>query len=278
MVKVICQHSKIEFDASSERVKQHPSIATLKAKAKKDDTYSTVMHALDVVRKGQNYNTIEEYVMQVQEIVDGVKARQRAEDALYAKQQQESKQRKENEKALLSANGYRWSKITSWETDQPEWVLSAPDGRDVTVRQALDEIARGVEVVQAERAAQAEAAEKEATEKEVKKAQDQAQNQAVYAAFDAEVSHSTANMTEVERFNYWQYEQTVIHKMAAVTTYHRRHDHIVALKVNDVDCIVMIAGTSYDDDGYSACYCADPDQAGLPVKQAASGNTYKLRL
>lgn len=72
--------------------------------------------------------------------------------------------------AHLRAHGYHWVKITQdWLDDNddfdtvPGWHLYSPDHRDVTVEQALDEIARGRDVVLAEQKAEAEAAERKAT-------------------------------------------------------------------------------------------------------------------
>ena len=71
--------------------------------------------------------------------------------------------------AHLKAHGYHWVKITQdWLDDnddfttRPGWHLYSPDNRDVTVAEALDEIARGRDVVLAERKAEAQAAAEKA--------------------------------------------------------------------------------------------------------------------
>ena len=71
--------------------------------------------------------------------------------------------------AHLKAHGYTWFKITQdWLDDNddfdtvPGWHLYSPDNRDVTVEQALDEIARGASVVKAEKAEQKRQADERA--------------------------------------------------------------------------------------------------------------------
>lgn len=80
-----------------------------------------------------------------------------------------STQKRDEQNALLRKHGYRWQKITQdWLDDmddyvtRPGWHLYAPDGRDVSVSQALDEINRGAGVVLAEKAEQQRAAEERA--------------------------------------------------------------------------------------------------------------------
>lgn len=174
---------------------------------------------------------------------------------------------------ILRSHGYKWTKDYSDDPDDREfvWVLMAADGRVVSVARAIDEIRRGVEVVAAEYAAKQAAAEQQAAaEAEAayeKATAHQAQNDAAYAAFDAEAKRLTDGMVQVQRFPYWNEAENVqtVYKMQplAAGTISRRYDYIQSMTVKGVSVIVTITGSGYDDDGYSSIYCADPAAAGL---------------
>lgn len=281
MVRVVCKESGIEFEADSKRTQQHPLVAAIKQDGNKNGTYRQVNEALTKVRKEGGYTTIDEYISRVRAIVDGVpsaKANALAEQYSRDQEFKARQQKREENNATLSANGYRWNKYTDWDTDQDAWALIAPDGRTVTVSQALEEIERGIEIVKAERAAKEETAYIEAqrieaeaarikAEEDTLKAQQDAQNQATYAAFDAEVERLVAGMIQVERFDWHAHPRQTIYKMQKIAggSYYRRHDYIDEATVNGVRCIITVTGSGYDDDGYSTCYCADPVAAGLTI-------------
>lgn len=147
MVKVICQHSGIEFEASSARAKQHPLVADLKTDANRRGTYAAAMKAMEVVRKDGGYATIEEFVSLVNAEVAGTRKAQIASKIAAENDRRDAQQKLKEQNALLKANGYRWSKeeTTGYfggDSDAPEyaWTLIAPDGRAVTVQQAIAEI------------------------------------------------------------------------------------------------------------------------------------------
>lgn len=77
---------------------------------------------------------------------------------------------RQEQNIILKKHGYRWVKYTRKELEdnddfdrEPGWYLFAPDGREVEVERAFNEINRGVEVVKAEIEAkrQAEEADRE---------------------------------------------------------------------------------------------------------------------
>jgi len=274
MVKVTCQHSGIEFEADSKRTKQHPRIAAIKSEANKRGNYREVNAALDAVRKAGGYTTIAEYMAMVDLYLKGKSAERDAAAAKRREQEQRdeeeraiARQRREEQNALLKANGYRWSKTEIGteggfsygagigEFSHYEWILWSPDNRVVSVAQALDEIERGMEVVKAERAAKAaaERAEREAAERAA------AEREAAYKA----VENQAKSLPEVERFSADEREESeeIIRYRAGQWGELRV---ITRCKVRDVACYIV---SRYGDMDYSWYYCADPQKAGLVVKQ-----------
>ena len=164
MTTVMCQHSGLNFEAKTKRTKQHPLVASLKNDAHRDGNYSEVLAALDKVAEagGYEYETIEEYLNLVDEILTGkaeaAKAVQAQEVQWHKKQAEksaEAKDRRQERNRLLRQNGYRWSKgyadFDEYEEGEPSaWNLHSPDDRIVTEAQAFDEIKRGSDVVLAE--------------------------------------------------------------------------------------------------------------------------------
>jgi len=149
MVKVICQHTGIEFEARSKRSKNHPRISALLSEANKNRAYNAVKDALAEGRE-LGFETIEqfeefaraamrasrqEYVERMNEIRDEQKAKR------------EAKRRRDIVNAKLRQHGYTWRKNFAYDADHYEesddtfeWELWSEDGRVVTVEQALAEI------------------------------------------------------------------------------------------------------------------------------------------
>jgi hypothetical protein len=156
MVKVTCNESKIEFEAATARTKQHPRIAALKAEGNKRGNYREVNEALEAVRKAGGYATIDEFMAKVNDIFSAnaakmVETSKRAREAAakHAEEMQQAKTVRERQNAFLREHGYKWSKVETTgyfggigDEQEWSWILFAPDGRSVTVQQALDEIAR----------------------------------------------------------------------------------------------------------------------------------------
>lgn len=276
-VTVTCKESGIAFEADSKRTQQHPLIASMKTQANKDGNYRELNDALVTVRKAGGYTTIDEYIAKVNAIVAGkAEASRAAHDARameYRKEQDAREQRKRERAAVnekLRANGYKWIKSHSaayWGGDDDDaathWELWSSDGRIVSERQALDEIERGVEVVKAEQVAKV----KVAAEAEAKKQQEEEQNAKSDAAaldeFDRALSALLDGMTQVAResFKSVGFEKVLV--MSKVSTSYRRNDYALAGEIEGVRCVIAYTGSGYDDDGYSAYYCADPGKLGL---------------
>lgn len=150
MITAICQHSGLEFEASSKRTKQHPNVAALKSTAYDNGNYAEVMQALDTVKERGGYKTIEEYLDLVNEIASGkvtasrdARKREREEKAQREEARREHKRQRDAQNNILRRNGYNWRKIHDQEDEHYEdgqWLLFSPDGRSVSVEQALAEI------------------------------------------------------------------------------------------------------------------------------------------
>jgi len=138
--------------------------------------------------------------------------------------------------------------------------LRSPDGREVSVSQALDEIERGAEVVLAEIKAKSDAkqAEIEAKEKAEQAAIDKAE-----AEYKAAKSEAIQGMIEVEKF------PTVFGEFEII--YRSERNNIRRVTRNGVAC--TITQNVALDGNTNRFYCADPVAAGLtPITPPESGS------
>lgn len=177
MAPIKCQYTEIEFEAKSARAKNHPQVAAWLAEASKLGTYGDVLDTIEIT-KARGAKTIEEFDAEIKKYYADRKARmekyeqQRAEALRY---EEERKKARAAQNALLKQNGYRWSKTSQLDEEdgfgEAGWHLYTPDGLEVTVAQALDEISRGREVVRAEIKAQEDEDNRREAEIETLKAQ-----------------------------------------------------------------------------------------------------------
>lgn len=152
MTQVTCKHSGIKFEAASKRTTQHPQVAALKNAAHAAGNYGEVMTALEVAQKRGGYETIEQYVAIVNEIAGGkVNAKRDAarQEREAERQREEERQQRKRERQVRNAHlrqyGYYWHREEDDDErqihfEEPGWYLLAPDGRVVSVQQALSEI------------------------------------------------------------------------------------------------------------------------------------------
>lgn len=162
MVEITCNESGIKFEAATRRTKQHPLIADAKAKANKDKMYSQLNDALATVRREGGYTTIEEFMARVNAIMRGEKdakaeatAKRLREDKAREDARQQARANRYTQNLILRKHGYTWHKVAVGTEDDVlpnsymagvgelshyRWELSAPDGRIVTVAQAMAEI------------------------------------------------------------------------------------------------------------------------------------------
>lgn len=263
-VIIKCQHSGIEFEAASRRTKQHPAVAELKNRANKDGTYRQMNEALDAVRKEGGYETIDEYINLVKQQMNGVesyKARQLRFRAEREAARDEIRQRRQKQNAILREHGYTWhaeyvdrdAPALEMRDEGKYFYLTAPDGRIVTVEQAMAEIELGAEIVQAWDAAIAE-------DKRREEAKRQAEQKQAAQDYDASESEAIKDMVRVERFEHRDFEQIASYRRSPITAF-----MVSAGEINGVRCAVV---SQWGDMDYSWYYCADPQAAGLTVKEA----------
>lgn len=286
---VVCQHSGLSFEAETKQTKQHPRVARLKSRANKDGTYREVNAALDAVYDAGGYTTIDEYVALVEAHVQAAKSKaaaaHNAAAAAYRQERVENEARREAQNKALKENGYRWSKDTvisdDWALEHRSpgtyWVLNAPDGRVVTVAEALDEIARGMEVVKAERAARRAAAEAEraaaaAAAAEAKRQRDE-EERAAFNQFSAVIDQHTAGLTQCERPDNWKPFAdlpVVFRRQKTADNHYAGNDRVQVGEINGVRVVVVTSGSDWDTwNGYDSYYAADPAAVGLkPIDPA----------
>lgn len=182
MAEIECQYTGVTFTAASKRAKNHPMIADLLADANRIGCYRVVLDALKQARE-DGVTDINEFRSRAKSAMrDDIAKRDAERDAeRQAKRDADiasadARRERERINAHLRAHGYRWAREDVGSEDDwaghgsvysgvgevvgTRWALYAPDGREVpTVRQALNEIERGADVVLAEIAAaiQAEA-------------------------------------------------------------------------------------------------------------------------
>lgn len=163
-----CERSGIQFETDSKRVKNHPVVMQFVNDANKDGKRYIGAYAkageLVMQAKGQ-FDNIDDFMSAVTEAYTAwksgdAKAIVRVTNGMRIRQQKDARNHRERVNAILKANGYRWSKEDvgsedSWagsgslgagtgEVAGYEWVLSAPDGREVSVAQAFREIGQAV--------------------------------------------------------------------------------------------------------------------------------------
>lgn len=166
-VTCTCQHSGIQFEAQSKRALNHPQVSKrLNDMAKRGILYSLLLTALKLAREEGGYTDIEGYMQIVDRIFAGQKAandrsetaRRQAQEEVAAQMQQRRRQ-DATDNNLLKQHGYTWRKYAVGTEDDSlpgsyyagvgefshhEWELCAPDGRPISKKDALNEIANGV--------------------------------------------------------------------------------------------------------------------------------------
>jgi len=165
-----CERTAIQFETDSKRVKNHPRATQFVNNANRDGrryagAYGKASELL-AQAKGQ-FDNIDELMAAVTEAYEAWKAGDakaivKVTEGMRIRAMKDASGKRERVNAILKANGYRWSKDEvgsedSWagrgslgagigEVAGYEWVLNAPDGREVSVTQAFREIGVAVPV------------------------------------------------------------------------------------------------------------------------------------
>lgn len=292
MVKIVCQFTGIEFEAATKRSKNHPRISNLLNEANRDGWYSA---ALDSIKKnrGAGVKDIKEFVAAAYSAKEAYFTKKDADFAAQAEAVRKNKEQMEAAKEariaqnnFLREHGYHWSKTgyssyDAYEEGGPdEWELIAADGRLVEGKaaQALDEIERGVEVVLAEiQAKKAEKTRKEAQEIAAKEA-GEAERTRQRSEYEAKVTEVKATCKEVEPpvdpetgWAFGEEKLVELIKGELIASYrHGYHnqysDRLYMGSYNGIACYVNHFGDSYDFDGVTQFWCANPEKANLKIK------------
>ncbi len=277
--KNYCQYTGLEIARGR---KNHPLVSDFLSEMAGDKhftrAYSIACRALS---DAPQFDTAQQYVDYARAEVEKArektivaKQRQREEDRELEQRRVEAKRKRQETNRFLRGHGYTWSK----EYDEYEegegpslWILWTPDGRQVSVAQALDEIERGADLVESELAAIVEAGgelpynvvlsgkleQAAARRKQAKKAKVETKRQAWETAKDG----AREGMVVVERFDYAGFETTFNHVSYDTITDIQR---IFRGQVNGVDCVVIYRYFGgHDFDETEQFYCADPERAGL---------------
>lgn len=164
MITVTCQYTGIEFEATSKRQKNHPKVSDLLNAAAKDggSAYNVAKQRFAEARE-RGMTDIDGIVRYVETGVfeanreSNERARQRAEEERERKLQAKYRRNeREYVNGILREHGYRWQRYAVGTDDEwsgngsyyggvgefSHWsyTLVAPDGREVTVHQALQEL------------------------------------------------------------------------------------------------------------------------------------------
>ena len=164
MVTVKCQYTGIEFEAATKRTKNHPLVSAFLNEANSDKhTNGAYRMAQQIMAElsGQ-YESIEPLMAEANSRYAAWKSgaaeqatSRRAVQRQAEKAKADAKARRAATNAHLKAHGYRWVKENEESMDYAGpsafaqtygdsvsyvWVLVAPDGREVSVEEALSEI------------------------------------------------------------------------------------------------------------------------------------------
>lgn len=163
-----CERSGLQFDTDSKRVKNHPRVTQFVNDANKDGRHYVGAYAkaseLVAQAKGK-FDSIDDLMSAVTEAYTAwkngdAKAIVKVTDGMRIRAMKDASNKRERVNAILKQYGYRWSKEDvgsedSWagrgslgagigEVAGHEWVLNAPDGREVSIAQAFREIGQVV--------------------------------------------------------------------------------------------------------------------------------------
>lgn len=156
-VTMTCERSGIQFEAESRRTKVHPKISALLNELYKDGkpgAYGVATKALASFKSMEVKPEIETILAEVVFAVEehnGVVSQETRRNRELAAQREEARRQRYLTNAKLRKHGYRWQRnsgedldaihaAATYEEPQSDWRLIAPDGREVTVAQALTEI------------------------------------------------------------------------------------------------------------------------------------------
>jgi hypothetical protein len=159
MVTIICEKTGIEFEARTKRTKNHPQIMAWVNEAAKDGWYNTALETIKKSRK-DGATTLEQFVADLRQAETAFKEQSNAaytEKMERERQQKEAKRQRYITNSTLREHGYHWVNLAFEDEEEADafgligpqyehligkdWHLYAADHREVSVRQAMEEIA-----------------------------------------------------------------------------------------------------------------------------------------
>lgn len=171
----------------------------------------------------------------------------------YKKREQEVRERN----AKLSANGYIWKKREiqgNFDPDDPKYetYLVAPDGVEVSVAQAIDEIDRGRDVVRAEIAADLAAKAEQYRLAAIRRATVKQREYESLQAVEGEIARVRETMTKIDTPPDVEVWTPVV--VAEVAGKNRVNDGVWRATVNSVLYVKIVAGSYQGDEIYPEYY------------------------
>ncbi len=154
---ITCDKTGIQFETDSKRQKNHPAVSALLNQAAKDGVYNAAIEALAEVKSSGGYTIDEALALARSRMTESENEKwQRVRATEIArKAQADARAERRYQNDVLRKHGYTWHKedeesmdvfgATAFEDRYGDnvssvWILTAPDGREVTVQQALAEI------------------------------------------------------------------------------------------------------------------------------------------
>lgn len=191
MIAATCEKTGLTFEARSQRQTTHPQIRSWIDKSYKDGWYQACLDAIKAGREA-SLESIEEFIALLSETEHAAVSSQHADYSAMLERQRQAKEARRQRAVtndLLRDRGYRWQNLgfkTEEEADAfdinlpigNDWQLISPDGRIVTVKEAMQELAyHDVKFAKEWLATRGIAEEMPAIERERKAKQEQAEQE-----------------------------------------------------------------------------------------------------
>lgn len=154
MVTVICEKTGLTFEAPTKRTKNHPSIMAIVNEANRDGWYAQALASLKAGREA-GFTTLEEFIDLLNETREAAREQRNMRIDAYMDRKRanaEVKRQRYITNNILRSYGYIWLDLGYPEDEEVDnsytgslprhdFQLKSPDGRLVSVKQAMIELA-----------------------------------------------------------------------------------------------------------------------------------------
>jgi hypothetical protein len=163
MVTVICDKTGVQFEAASKRQKNHPRVSGLLNEAAKSGTYGIALKELAAC-KADHMTDIDAVIARVDavmhhesQVMNEAAVQRERERREREARRRAAYQERQYTNGILYEGGYHWSNLGFADEEEadafgligpqyeylqrPDWHLYASDNREVSVRQAMQEMA-----------------------------------------------------------------------------------------------------------------------------------------